>query len=50
MKAIINNTSDAAREVLLSVPPIVLFMGGVVGVLALGGMKLAAMLAASGVS
>jgi len=44
MKEITNNVTDAAREVLTSVPPIVLFMGAVVSVLSFAGLQLLEML------
>tara|TARA_R110000737_G_scaffold47134_3_gene67025 strand:+ start:1739 stop:1882 length:144 start_codon:yes stop_codon:yes gene_type:complete len=47
MKELTNSAAYAAHTVLTSVPPIVLFLGGVVAVLSFGGMRLAAMLAAA---
>ena len=44
MKNIINNGTEAALEIVRTVPPIVLFMGGVVSVLSFAGLQLLEML------
>ena len=44
MKDLTSSTADLARTVLESVPTIVLFMGGVVSVLAYSGLQLLEML------
>jgi len=48
MKNITYNAAEAARTVLTTVPPIVLFMGGVVTVLAYSGLQLLAMVQNAG--
>ena len=44
MKEITANLTESAADVLRSVPPLVLFMGGTVAVLSWGGLQLLAML------
>lgn len=48
MKEITANLTESAADVLRSVPPIVLFMSGVVSVLAYSGLRLLAMVQNAG--